>query len=121
MKLAASIEDIFGKINPPGPAGLNKVDPGLGLSRLIVTSLRIFLIVAGLALLIYLLSGAYDWIVSEGDKEKLSKARAKISNAVIGILVLVVCLLVFILVAGNILGIIIPTGGGFRIKIPTLE
>lgn len=123
MKIAdTSIESIFGKIKPPpGPSGLNEVDPVVGLSRLIVVSIQIFLFVAGMVLLMYLFWGAYDWIISEGDKEKLGKARSKITNAIIGILIIALTLSIFILLTGNVLGIIIRTNEGFKIKLPTLE
>lgn len=123
MKIAqASIDSIFGKIKPPpGPSGLNEVDPIVGLSRLIVVSIQIFLFISGIVLLLYLFWGAYDWMTSEGDKEKLGKARSKLTNAIIGLIIIVLSLTIFILLTGNVLGLIERTGGGFRIKVPTLD
>ncbi len=43
--------------------------------------INLLLIVGGLFMLFFLLWGALDWIMSEGDKEKLSKAQKKITNA----------------------------------------
>ena len=79
MKLAQA--DIFGTIAPPtgAPTDLGNFTGG---------AIRIFIIVAGFALLIYLFWGAFDWITSEGDKEKVGKARNKIINAIIGVVIL---------------------------------
>ncbi|TRZ51301.1 hypothetical protein D4R99_04540, partial [bacterium] len=80
-----------------------------------------FIIVAGMFLILYMLWGAFDWIASGGEKEKILKAQNKITNALIGIVLVFVVLTVFNLLAGNILGIVVPNGsGGFDIKLPTL-
>jgi hypothetical protein len=46
-------------------------------------------ILGGIALILFLVWGAIEWIMSEGDKEKLTKARNKITNAIIGLALLV--------------------------------
>ena len=76
---------------------------------------------AGLFLILYLLWGAFDWINSGGEKEKIAKAQQKITNAVIGMLLIFVVLAVFNLLAGDLLGIIEPNEGGFNLKLPTLQ
>ena len=43
-------------------------------------------IVATIVLLFMLLWGAFDWLTSEGDKEKVENARRKIINAIVGIM-----------------------------------
>ena len=43
----------------------------------------------GLSVIVYFLLGAFEWITSEGDSGKLEKARSKIMNAVIGLVLLV--------------------------------
>ena len=43
---------------------------------------------AGLLLLLYLIWGGVEWITSGGDKGKVESARNKITNAIIGIIVL---------------------------------
>src|SRR5438046_2839860 len=40
--------------------------------------IRAFFVVAGIFALIYLLLGAFSWITSGGDKDKVEKARDKI-------------------------------------------
>lgn len=105
---------IFGQIVPPQGAPTN-------LGTFIGGAIRIFIIVAGIFLLIYMLWGAFDWITSGGEKEKLDKARNKITNAVIGMILVVVALALFSLIAGNILKIVTITPDGWRFNLPTLR
>lgn len=104
------VDKIFGAITPPGPAALN--NPGTGLGILIVTGIRLFLIVAAISLLAYLLWGVYDWITSAGEEEKLKSARNKMTNAVIGMILTVVALAIFLVVSGDILGIVKRNANG---------
>lgn len=92
MILADASSDIFGKVAPPPgtPAG---PDP---LGSFIGAGVQTFFVVAGLAALIYLLRGAFSWIISGGDKEKLQKAQAMLRNAIVGLLLIVVVLSVLI-------------------------
>ncbi len=124
MKLlaASSVDDIFGSVSPP--AGMNiggGGDPIAGLGSLIGWGINIFIIVAGMFLILYLLWGSLDWILSGGEKEKISKAQQKITNALIGMVLVFVVLVVFNVLAGQLLGIVENTGDGFRLKIPTLK
>lgn len=123
MKLLAdqAIDDLFGGISPPAAMNVGGADPVQGLGKFIGFGIQMFILVAGLFLLLYLLWGAFDWIVSNGEKERISKAQSKITNALIGMVLIFFVLTVFNLLAGNILGIVEPNGsGGFNIKLPTL-
>lgn len=96
-------------------------DPVKGVGILIGWGINIFILVAGLFLLVYMLWGALDWIMSSGEKERLSKAQSKITNAIIGMLVIFISLVVFNVFAGKMLGIVeVNDRGGFSIKIPFL-
>ena len=122
MKIIAvdqTVDQIFGKITPP--AGMNiDSDPNVGFGKLIAFGVNTFIIVASLFLLLYLLWGALDWITSSGEKEKITKAQNKITNAVIGMVLIFVVLVAFNLVAGNLLGIIRPGTSGWEFMIPHL-
>jgi len=127
MKLLAdvdpAIQELFGGISPPDAMNVGGSDPVQGLGRFIGFGIQMFVLVAGMFLLVYLLWGAFDWISSSGEKEKITKAQNKITNALIGILLVFVVLTVFNLLAGNILGIIVVdpnSPNGFQIKLPTL-
>ncbi len=124
MKLLAAddqaIKDLFGGITPPDAMNLGGDKPVQGLGNFIAFGIKAFILIAGFSMLIYLLWGAFDWISSSGEKEKITKAQNKITNALIGMVLIFVVLVLFNLVAGNILGIINPNEGGFEIKLPTL-
>ncbi len=122
MKLLSQVEDIFGTVSPP--AGMNiggGGDPIEGLGTLIGWGINMFIIVAGMFLLLYLFLGAFDWISSGGEKEKITKAQQRITNALIGMVLVFIVLVVFNVVAGQLLGIVENTPEGFKLKIPTLN
>ncbi len=52
--------------------------------------IRLFFVLAGIAALLYLLLGAFTWITSGGDKERVEKARDKIQAAIVGIILVVI-------------------------------
>lgn len=123
MKLAQDIKDVFGQISPPPGSPGGSGDPISGLSKFLSVGLQIFLIIAAIMTLVYMLWGAMDWITSSGEKEKLSKAQNKITNAVIGMIVIIFAFTIFTLITGTILGnkIIDTSGGGWRLVIPTIS
>ena len=94
----------------PGP------DPNvLGLGDLIAAALQIAFIAASLAVLIYLVIGAFRWITSGGDKDAIGKARGTIVNALIGLAILALAFFITVLF-GSILGVNV-----FNLpKIPTI-
>lgn len=47
------------------------------------------IIIAGIAVLAYLVWGGIEWITSAGDKTKTEQAQKRLSNAVIGLAVVV--------------------------------
>lgn len=57
---------------------------GNPLAPFIVRLWRAVMIAGGLALLLFLVWGAIDWLMSEGDQEKLQGAKSKITHALIG-------------------------------------
>lgn len=50
--------------------------------------IRIFFILSGLIAMLFLLLGAFAWITSGGNKEAVDKARDKIMNAVVGVILI---------------------------------
>ena len=77
---------------------------GSSMTQLIITLIEGAILVGALILLVYLILGAINWITSGGDKGKVESARNKITQALIGfvILVFVYTLYTFIL---NVLGV----------------
>lgn len=58
------------------------------LALLIATMWRVFLTLGGLAVLVFMAWGAMGWITSGGDKGQVEAARNRITNAIIGMIVL---------------------------------
>ena len=65
--------------------------------------ISLLFIVGGIATLIYFIWGAVDWITSGGDKEKVAGARKKMTNAIIGLVLLALSYFIIGLV-GEIVG-----------------
>lgn len=120
--LAEEITDLFGTVEPPQGMNFGGSDPGQGFSNFITFGLRLFVIVAGLFLLIYLLWGAFDWINSGGEKERIAKAQNKITNALIGIVLIFVIFSVYSVLAGKLFGIIeVNPDGSWNFNLPSLK
>jgi hypothetical protein len=115
------VKDVFGDVSPP-PGMFNPGDnPVMGVSSLLGKGIQLFVLLAGLFMLFFLLWGALDWIMSGGDKEKLSKAQSKLTNAVIGFIILFVALSAFGLITGDILGIMQRgADGSWNFVLPSL-
>lgn len=65
--------------------------------------LTIFFAVGGLGVVVYFVWGSVDWIFSGGDKEKVSNARKKMTNAIIGLALLSLSF-VIINIVGEVVG-----------------
>ena len=104
-------DDLFGKVTPP-PGGEAFENPHSGLGRVIIVGIRLVLIVGSIATLIYLLYGAYLWVSSQGDEDKLNHARLVMTHAVIGIILMIVAITIFGVVTNDVLGIIRRNNNG---------
>lgn len=63
-------------------------NPNASPGAIISNALLILYILGGLTVLVFIVWGAFDWITSGGDKEKVSNARKKITNSLIGLAIL---------------------------------
>lgn len=93
MKLLADIKDVFGTISPP-PAikdftGTDTTGAA-GLSQFFSNFITLIYSLAAVVLILMILWGAFDWMISEGDKEKVAAAQRKLINAFIGIVLFAV-------------------------------
>ncbi|MFH0979384.1 MAG: hypothetical protein V1803_00325 [Candidatus Roizmanbacteria bacterium] len=118
---ANDIPGLFGTVKPPQGMNFFGDDAVAGFGKLVGFGIRTFIIVASIFLLLYLLWGAFDWIVSGGEKEKIQKAQNKITNALVGFLLIFGVIVVFQVFAGNMLGIITPTPEGWEFNLPSLK
>ncbi|MBU1000631.1 hypothetical protein KKE78_04530 [Patescibacteria group bacterium] len=104
--LAADIKDVFGTITPPSPiASFIGDDPtgAAGISTFITNAITLTYSIAAVILVVILLLGAFDWMTSAGDKEKVAAAQKRIINAIIGIILFAVAFAV-IAVLGEFTG-----------------
>ena len=94
----------FAQINLTPGRPSQGINPGTDPRVIITNAITIVFVVAVLAVLVYLIWGAFEWITSGGEKESVKKAQGKITNALIGLAVLA---LAFIIarVVGAVLGI----------------
>lgn len=80
------------------------IDPNISIGQLISNALTIVFIVAALLVLVYLIWGAFQWITSGGDKEGIGKARDKIIQSLVGLVILALAFLI-VRVVGQIVNI----------------
>lgn len=88
----------------PGTADYNSGDPQGSFGILISKFLMVAMVIGALMLLLNLLWGGIQWIVSGGDKGKIEKARDKITQSVVGLIVLASTVAIFVMIQ-NFLGI----------------
>ena len=122
MKFLAQT-DIWGTITPPAKANSLTDNPVEGFGKIVTFGVNAFILVSAFALLVYLLWGAFEYITSGGESDKINKARDKMVHAVIGIIVVFLTLVIYGYVAGDMLGIIQrnPNTGQWIINIPRIE
>lgn len=58
------------------------------VGNIVSNGIMILFIAGGLAVFVFFIWGAFDWITAGGDKEKITAARRKIVNALIGLTLL---------------------------------
>lgn len=85
-------------------AGIAQGAKAEGLVETIISNvIGIFYAVGGLGVVVYFVWGSVEWIFSGGDKEKVSNARKKMTNAIIGLALLSLSY-VIINIVGEIVG-----------------
>ncbi len=90
------------------------------LSDLLTFGIRGFFAVAGIAALFYMLTGAFYWIISGGDKDNIKAARERIQAAVVGMILIVAVLGVVWTLEQIVFNRRICLGLSCPIQIPTL-
>lgn len=98
-----------------GGAGLgpfaNGGDGVTGIAKIISSAVGILTVAAGVWFLFNIIIAGFSWISAGGDKAKLTSAREKITNALIG-LVVVVASWAILALAGAFFGIDFTDLGG---------
>ncbi len=78
-------------------------NPLIAITKVVSTVIGLITVSAGIYFLFQLLIGAYLWMVSSGDKGKLTQAQDRMTHAVIG-LIIVVAAYAITSVVGGLLG-----------------
>lgn len=115
---SGSVSNAIGHVNDI--VNFSPGDPVAGLGRLITFAIQLVFLVAGLAALLFMLLGAFNWITSEGQKEKVEKAQRMMMNAVIGLVLVVAVFTLFNFFMCNVLAGKVGIGCGFVISVPHL-
>lgn len=68
---------------------------GYTLNSLIGTIIQTVLLIAGVLAVFYLIWGGISYVTAGGDAEKASKGRVAITNAIIGIIIILAALLIY--------------------------
>lgn len=74
---------------------LTLANPGGGINQLIGNIVNIALYFIGIIAVIYLIWGGVTYITAGGDAEKAGKGRIAITNAIIGIIIVVASLVIY--------------------------
>jgi hypothetical protein len=98
----------LGKLNEgPGLGPFGNIDlsnPLVQVAKVISLIIGFITIVAGIFFMIQLMIGGIEWISSTGDKTKLQKAQDRITNAILGLIVVAAAYAITGLV-GTLLGL----------------
>lgn len=118
---AQTPEEVFGTITAPSPIQPLVSQGGAGGISTVLSNLITLIFNVAIILFVFMvIISALQWILSGGDKEKVASARGRLTNAVIGLVILGLTW-VIISVIGNITGIALPfttSWGGPRFYTP---
>ena len=79
-------------------------DTYLKLTKIVSNVLGFLTVLAGLYFLLYFVMGGINWIASGGEKDKIEKAKHQMTNAAIGLIVVVAAYGIAFII-GRVLGI----------------
>lgn len=77
------------------------------LGKIISAAVGLFVVIGFITAFLYLILGASNWITAAGDKSKLEKAQQQITQAIIGLIILV-SVFALMTTLGQFLGIGFP-------------
>ena len=119
MKQLAQAAHNLGQIGGEGlgPFGsVSDATSGLtGITKMVSSVIGIITVAAGIWFLLQFTIGGFGWITSGGDKAKLQSSRDKITNAIVGLIIVSSVWAVMTLV-GQFVGIDFP-----NLPIPTVQ
>ncbi len=108
--------DTVGNINLGGAQGEFGISTTTPINTLISNAITIVFIVAAVLVLIMLIWGGIEWVLSGGDKEKVANARKRIISALVGMAIIALAFFI-VRIVGGIFGFDVLS----NLQIPTLE
>jgi len=93
----------LGDIETPSGYKIDTDNPLVPLEKIFSNLLAVFTIVGGLMFIIYFIIAAFNWITAGDEAEKAKKARTKMTNGLIGLIVMVAAYSLFYII-GLVLG-----------------
>ncbi len=73
-----------------GVAGYDPISLGSNdLATIVGIVIQAFLAILGVIFLVYMIYAGYNWMIAQGDEEKVTKAKETIQRAVIGLIVII--------------------------------
>ena len=97
------------------PPGTTIIGPDTSVGSIISFLVAFLIVIAFLAALLFIVIGAFQWITSGGDKQRVADARNHIIAAIIG---LIIISLTFVII--NVVISALGLGSLTNLKIPTL-
>jgi len=104
--LAASpASDNLKKVGSTGDAPYKDIDSDKNdLASIVGVVIQAFLSLLGVLFLVYMLYGGYNWMVAQGDEDKVKKAKETIQRAIIGLIIIIAAYAITYFVFGSLPG-----------------
>lgn len=100
------VECVIGELEaPPFITGIGT--GAQGISKILTNLVNLAYVIASIIFIFMIVWGSIQWITSGGDKEAIQKARGRITNAIIGMVLLALSFLI-VKVITDIIGIKSP-------------
>jgi len=107
-------------IQNPAVPGLGDKPPEVAFGTMIAGIVGVLLTVASIWAFFQLILGGINWISSGGDKGKVEAAQQRLTQAIIGLMIVFASWAIFILIL-QFFGIIsLGTTGEIKLKLPTI-
>lgn len=113
LNLVFAAEQDLGSLEGTGALSVFTRDAGGAMSlfnKVISNIIAVLTIVAGLWFIFQFILGAFGWLTAGGDKAAMENARKKITNAIVGLVIVVTAIFIIDLL-GKLLGLDILNPG----------
>jgi len=99
----------------PGVTGKDVSPAAATLTKIFSNTFGVLTIVGGLMFILYFVLGGIAWLTSSGQRENVEKAKSQMTNAAIGLIIVVASYAISFII-GKVLGIDILNPGRYIIE-----